>query len=116
MQKGIDYVGVGVCYFCHDGNGRYLMNKRGKNCRDERGCWDFGGGAIEFGKTVEEALGDELREEYCVENFQSEYLGYRDIFREQDRKRTHWLQFDFRVLVDPKEAKNGEPHKFDTLE
>ena len=29
------------------------MNKRGIKCRDEHGCWDFGGGGIDLGETVE---------------------------------------------------------------
>ena len=48
MEKGIDYIGVGVSFICHDGKGNYLMNKRSKNCRDEHGKWDFGGGAVDF--------------------------------------------------------------------
>jgi 8-oxo-dGTP diphosphatase len=115
MQKGIDYIAVGVSYFCHDGNGKYLMNKRSKNCRDEHGRWDIGGGGIDFGDTIEETLRKELKEEYCVENMSYEFLGYKDVFRELDGKKTHWIQFFFRVKVDSKEVKNGEPHKFDEI-
>ncbi len=116
MQKGIDYVGVTVSYICHDGKGNYIMNKRSKNCRDEHGTWDFGGGGLDFGDTVEETLKKELREEYCVENISYEFLGYYDLFRELNGKKTHWLALNFLVLVDPKEVKNGEPHKFDDLQ
>ena len=28
----------------------------------------------------------------------------------------HWIALDFKALVDKDEAKNGEPHKFDTVE
>lgn len=115
MQKGIDYIGVGVSYFCHDGHGKYLMNKRSTNCRDEHGRWDIGGGGIDFGGTIEGTLRKELKEEYCVENISYEFLGYNDVFREQNEKKTHWIQFFFRVKVDPKEVKNGEPHKFDEI-
>lgn len=115
MKKGIDYIAVGVSYFCHDGNGKYLMNKRSKNCRDEHGRWDIGGGGVDFGDTIEETLRKELKEEYCVENISYEFLGYGDVFREQDGSKTHWIQFFFRVKVDPKEVKNGEPHKFDEI-
>ncbi len=115
MKKGIDYIAVGVSYFCHDGNGKYLMNKRSTNCRDEHGRWDIGGGGIDFDDTIEETLRKELKEEYCVENIEYEFLGHKDVFREQDGSKTHWIQFFFRVKVDPKEVKNGEPHKFDEI-
>ncbi len=115
MQKRLDYIAVGVSYYCHDGNGKYLMSKRSQNCRDERGCWDFGGGGIDFDDGIEETLKKELKEEYCVENIEYKFLAYRDVFREQEGRKTHWIQFDFLVKVDPKEVKNGEPHKFDEI-
>lgn len=42
MVKGIDYIGITCIFFCHDGNGKILMHKRSKNCRDEIGNWDIG--------------------------------------------------------------------------
>jgi 8-oxo-dGTP diphosphatase len=116
MQKGIDYIAIGVSYYCHDGKGNYVMSKRSVNCRDEHGCWDFGGGGLEFGMTAEETLKKELKEEYCAENIEYEFLGYYDAFREQGGQKTHWVQLLFLVKVDPAEIKNGEPHKFDAVE
>jgi 8-oxo-dGTP diphosphatase len=115
MQKGFDYIGVGVSYYCHDGNGRYVMNKRGMNSRDEHGAWDFGGGGIDFGEKVEETLRRELKEEYCVENIQYSFLGFNDNFREIGGRKVHWIQFHYLVLVDPQEVRNGEPEKHDEI-
>ena len=115
MQKGFDYIGVGVSYYCHDGEGNYVMNKRSNNCRDEHGCWDFGGGSIDFGDTVEETLVKEIKEEYCAEKIEYVFLGYNDNFREQNGKKVHWIQFHFSVKVDRNEVKNGEPHKFNEI-
>lgn len=115
MQKGIDYIGVGVSYYCHDGKGKYLMNKRGLNCRDEHGCWDFGGGGIDFGKTAEETLRSEVLEEYCAKNIEYTFIGFNDNFREQNGKKVHWIQLHYLVKVNPGEIKNGEPHKFDEI-
>jgi len=115
MQKGIDYVAVCVGYLCHDGNGNFLFNKRSKNCRDEHGTWDFGGGGLDFGDTVLETMHKELQEEYCVEPVSYEFLGWEDLFRTIDGKKTHWLSIDFLVLIDREKVKNGEPHKFDEL-
>lgn len=115
MQKGIDYVGLTVSYLCHDGKGNYLMNKRSTNCRDEHGTWDFGGGGVDFGDTVEETLCKEIKEEYCADIISSQFLNYFDLFRKDKGNKTHWLSLVFVVLVDPLQVKNGEPHKFDEI-
>ena len=115
MQKGFDYIGVSVSYFCHDGKGNYLMQKRSANARDEHGRWDFGGGGLDFGETIENQLRMELKEEYCVENYTSKFVGYNETFREMEGRKVHWVHFHFLVQVDPKEVKNGEPHKFDEI-
>ncbi len=115
MKKGIDYIGVTVSYMCHDGKGNFLLNKRSEQCRDEHGCWDFGGGGLEVGESVEESLLKELQEEYCVKPISYEFLGYLDLFREQNGEKTHWVSLEFLVEIDREEVKNGEPHKFEEL-
>lgn len=116
MKKGEDYIGIAVIYFCHDGQGNFLFNKRSTNCRDEHGTWDPGGGGVDFGDTVENTLKKEIKEEYCTDVISYEFLGYRDILRENNGKKTHWVSFDFKVLVDKSKVGNGEPHKFDAIE
>jgi 8-oxo-dGTP diphosphatase len=115
MKKGIDYTAITVSYMCHDGQGNFLLNKRSNQCRDEHGCWDFGGGGLEFGESVEVSLKKELMEEYCVEPKSMEFLGYLDLFREHDGQKTHWLSLEFLVEIDRGKVKNGEPHKFEEL-
>lgn len=116
MKKGIDHVAVGVCYFCHDGKGNVVLSKRGIKCRDEHGTWDAGGGGIEFGHSAEETLRKEIREEYGADVISFEFMGYRDLFREQNGTETHWVMLDFKVLVDRDQVRNGEPEKFDAVE
>jgi len=115
MQKGIDYTGVTVVYICHDENGNILMNKRSKNCRDEHGRWDIGGGSVEYGDTILETLEKEIFEEYCTKILDHSFLGYRDVHREHNGQKTHWIALDFKVLIDKTTVKNGEPHKFDEI-
>ncbi|MFA6552445.1 MAG: NUDIX domain-containing protein [Candidatus Paceibacterota bacterium] len=116
MKKGEDFTGITVVFLCHDGKGNVLLSKRGSNCRDEHGTWDPGGGGLEFGDTVLDTLRKEIGEEYCTDVLDYEFLGYRDVHREHQGKRTHWIALDFKVLVDKKKAKNGEPHKLEAVE
>ena len=115
MIKGIDFVGVSVVYFCHDGKGNFIMGKRSKNARDEHGRWDIGGGGVEREDTVQETLEKEIMEEYCTEVIEAEFLGFRDIIREHEGKKTHWVTLDYKVLINPQTVKNGEPHKMDDV-
>lgn len=117
MKKGIDHIGIGVSYYVHDGNGNFVMTKRSKNCRDEHGRWDFGGGGIDHGDTIEQTLHKEVREEFDADIKEFEFLGYTESFRPaEDGATNHWVQFQFKVLVDRDQVKNNEPHKFDDLQ
>jgi 8-oxo-dGTP diphosphatase len=116
MKKGIDYPGVTIGFFCHDGKGNFLMNKRSENCRDEKGKWDIGSGGLDLGETVEGTLKKEIKEEYSTDLLDFEFLGYRDVHRIDGEYKTHWIDLDFKVLVDAEKVENGEPHKFDAVE
>lgn len=117
MEVGKQYPGVAMVYFCHDGQGRILMGKRNNNARDEKGCWDIGGGKLEHGEVLEEAMKREIMEEYMAEVVSREFLGFRDIHRTlEDGCRTHWVALDFKVLINSSGVGVGEPYKFDAVE
>lgn len=115
MRKGVDYTGISIVFACHDGEGNFLLSKRSAQCRDEHGTWDPGGGGVEFGDTIEMTLKKEIAEEYCTDVLAFERLGYRDVHREHEGAKTHWLALDFKVLIDRSKVKNGEPHKIGEL-
>jgi 8-oxo-dGTP pyrophosphatase MutT (NUDIX family) len=115
MRKGIDFIGNTVVFACHDGEGNYLLSKRGENCRDEQGTWDPGGGGVELHDTVESTLRKEVQEEYCTDVLDFEFLGFRDVHRVSNGNPTHWIALDFKVRIDPSKVKNGEPHKLDEI-
>ena len=116
MIPGIDYPGINITYYCHDGTGRYVFNLRGKNCRDEQGKWDCGAGKLELHQTIEECLRKEIKEEYCTDVLDYEFLGFDDVHREHNGVQTHWIGLRYRVRVDAKKVANGEPHKFDDVQ
>ncbi|OGI57122.1 hypothetical protein A3B85_03260 [Candidatus Nomurabacteria bacterium RIFCSPHIGHO2_02_FULL_37_13] len=116
MKKGEDYTGIAVVYLYHDGKGNVLLAKRSNNARDEQGRWDISGGGVEFGDTIENTLRKEIKEEYCTDVSDYQFLGYRDVHREHDGGKTHWIALDFKVLINKEKAKIGELHKFDALE
>jgi len=116
MEKGIDYTGIAVITFCHDGEGNYLVSKRSKNCRDEHGRWEpAGGGGLEFGENAEETLRREVKEEICADVTDYEFLGFRDLHREHNGQKTHWIALDFKVHVNKDQVEIGEPDMCEEL-
>lgn len=115
MKKGVDYTGVCVIFYCHDGEGNVLMHKRSAQCRDEHGRWDIGGGGLRHLNRVEEDIRREIAEEFCTDVLEIEFLGFRDVHREHEGVRTHWIALDHKVRIDPNKVDNGEPHKIEEL-
>lgn len=116
LNRGVDFIGVTCSFVCHDGNGRILLHKRSKHCRDEQGNWDNGGGAHEFGDNIEETVRREIKEEYGADALDVKFIKVYDAHRKlKDGTPTHWLAVLFLVKVDPKQVKNNEPHKIDEI-
>ena len=115
MKKGIDYTGITVSFFCHDGQGNYVMHKRGAVCRDENGCWDFGGGGVKFNESLDDAVKREVKEEYNADVQAFQFLGFDEKFREHKNVPTHWIGFRYLVEVDRAQVINNEPDKHDEI-
>lgn len=115
LQRGIDYIGVTVVFFCHDGKGKYLLHKRSKNCRDEIGNWDPGGGSMEHGESFEEAVRREVKEEYSVEAKELMHVGTWNVVRKNNKTKSHWVAIIFKVKVDSDKVKIGDPEKMDEI-
>ena len=115
-QRGIDFIGISCAFICHDGNGKVLMHKRSKNCRDEQGRWDNGGGAHEFGDNIIDTVRREIEEEYGVTPTNLQFIEVNDAHRKlDDGTPTHWISVLYVAQVDPKKAKNNEPYKIDDI-
>ena len=115
LKRGVDYIGVNCVFWCHDAGGRVLMHRRSKNCRDEQGTWDCGGGSMEFGESFEDSVRREVLEEYGVEPLEIEYVTTKNVLRTHNGTPTHWIKNLHWVLVDPKKVRNGDPEKIDEI-
>ena len=116
MRKGFDHIGVSVITMCHDGNGRYLISQRGPGCKDEQGNWEpAGGGSVEPHESLEEAVRREVKEECGAHTIEISCMGFREVFREIDGERSHWVAFDFKARIDPDEVSITEPEKCTAL-
>ncbi len=115
LKKGIDYIGVNVVFWCHDGNGNILFSKRSQKCKDEQGRWECGGGSMEFGESFDDAVTRELMEEYCTKPLKIDYVATQNMIRTHEGKKTHWMNNIHCALVDPKTVRIGEPDKIDEI-
>lgn len=100
IKRGVDFIGVTVSFVVHDGNGKFLLQKRSKKCRDEQGTWDVGGGAVEFGETMDRAVAREIHEELGAEPKAIEFLGAYEAHRDNNGTKTHWIALSHAALVD----------------
>ena len=89
MQRGIDYIGVGVGAVLVDDEGRLFLARRGPQAKNERGLYEFPGGSVEFGETLAQALVREMREEYGIEIAVGELLDVVDHILPQEGQ--HWV-------------------------
>ncbi len=116
IRRGIDHIGVSASFVIHDGAGRVLLQQRGDQARDEQGTWDVGGGAIEFGESIDEAIRREVSEELQAEAQDIEFITAYDAHRQlRDGTPTHWIALLHAVRVDPGQINIGEPHKISKL-
>lgn len=115
MKRSIDYTGVNIAFYCHDGEGNYLFHRRASKARDAHGTWSCGAGGVKFNEPILVALDRELLEEFASTSLETEYLGWGEAFREDEGQSMHWIVFRYRVLVDRTKVINNEPEKHEEL-
>lgn len=97
-------VGVGALIFR---NGKVLFGKRLSKLGEK--TWGLVGGHLEFGETPEECLKREILEEIGLEMISAELICVSNVL-DYDK---HYIDFEFKVEVEPGEPKLLEPEKFE---
>lgn len=115
MIAGVDYPAIAVTFLCHDDQGNILFHKRSQNCRDEKGRWDWGGGKMELGETIEQAVLREIKEEYGCSGIIEFSFPPLDYFGQQENFKTHWIVLGHLVRVNKAEVINNEPRSIEEI-
>ncbi|HEX9925663.1 MAG TPA: NUDIX domain-containing protein, partial [Anaerolineae bacterium] len=109
MIAGHDYIGVGVGAMVFNQAGQVFLAQRGPKAKNERGCWEFPGGSVEFGETLIEAIQREFREEYAMEIEVVELLDVSDHILLDEGQ--HWVSPTFIARHAGGEPRIVEPEK-----
>ncbi|MBN1639921.1 MAG: NUDIX domain-containing protein [Anaerolineae bacterium] len=102
-------MGVGVGAVIVDAEGRLFYAQRGPDAKNERGLWEFPGGAVEFGETLAAALQREMAEEYGIEIAVGELLDVVDHILPDERQ--HWVSPTYICTIRAGEPQVREPGK-----
>lgn len=93
LIRGIDYIGVGVGALILNDHGQIFLSKRGPQARNERGSWEFPGGAVEFGEHLADALKREIFEEFGIQIEVGQLLDVFDHILPEEGQ--HWVSPTF---------------------
>jgi 8-oxo-dGTP diphosphatase len=113
MKKGVDYIGVGVGAVIFNSAGRVFLAKRGRDVQNESGKWEFPGGGVEFGETLEQALVREVKEEYGIAIEVETLLDVVDHLIPGEKQ--HWISPTFLCRIRSGTPRIREPHKCDEI-
>lgn len=113
MKRGIDYIGVGIGAIIINGEGKMLLAKRGQKAKNERGKWEFPGGSVEFGDTMESTIKREMKEELDVEIEVGKHLSPIDHIIPKENQ--HWVTSTFIAKIVKGTPKIMEPEKCDEI-
>ncbi len=109
MKRGVDYIGVGVGAILVDPGGKVFLSRRGWNSKNEKGLWEFPGGAVEFGERLADALRREMAEEYGIEIEVGDLLDVVDHILPDEGQ--HWISPTFVCRIKKGEPRILEPEK-----
>lgn len=114
MKKGIDYIGVSAGALITNNKGEIFLSKRSKYTRNQQGCWETPGGAVNFGEKREDAIKREMREEFGIDIKIIKPLQTADEILSKEKQ--HWVATIYIAKIKGnKNPKIMEPHKCDAI-
>ena len=105
MEFGKDHIEIFVAAVCHDGQGHFLMGKRGGEARDRHGFWEFPGGTLEHGESLEASITREITEECGVAPTNLEQVSVHEYIQDGQ----HYLGIYFTADIDREKVYIAEP-------
>lgn len=113
-RPGIDHIGVSAGAMIVNEAGEVFLAKRSQKAKNERGCWENPGGAVEYKETLELAMRRELQEEFGIEVEVLAQLPAADHIIPADNQ--HWVATTFLVQIKPGfDPKILEPEKCEEI-
>lgn len=113
MKKGVDFIGVGIGSIIINKEGKVFASLKGPKSRNERGKWEFPGGAVEFGETLEASVVREMKEEFGIEVEIMDTLGTINHILPEEKQ--HWVTMGFVCKIKKGVPKIKEPHKSEKI-
>jgi len=113
MTPGKDFIGIGCGAIIINDKNEILLLKRTANSRIDSGLWARPGGQVEFGETIAEAVGREVKEETGIV---IKVIRQLEMFENISEDKTqHWISFGFLAEHVSGEPTNTEPDKHDEI-
>jgi len=114
MRKGVDYIGVSVGALIINYKGEIFLSKRSINTRNQQGCWETPGGAVDFGEKRKDAIKREIKEEFGVDiEIIKELRTFDELLSEE---RQHWVATIYIArIIGNRKPKIMEPRKCDAI-
>lgn len=113
MHAGHDYIGVGVGALVFNEADEVFLSQRGPKAKNERGCWEFPGGSVEFGETLQDAIQREVMEEHGLTIEITGLLGVVDHILPDEGQ--HWVSTTFLARHVSGDPRIIEPEKCTAL-
>lgn len=113
MEKGVDFIGVGIGVIIINKERKLFASMRGPKARNEVGKWEFPGGAVEFGHTLEETVLREMKEEFGIDVEILDVLGTCNHII--PREKQHWVTTGFICRISKGIPNILEPEKCEKI-